>query len=56
MMLSEYGNKNKIHNHFEALLTKKDIDKTKLEKIKEKLCYIKPESIDKEEEIEKCAV
>ena len=50
--------KNEIDNHFEALLPKGgyNINKNKLEGIKEKFCKVKHDSTNKKKEIEKCEV
>ena len=49
IMLSDFWDKYEINNHFEALLPKDGyyLDKNKIQKIKEKLCNIKPDNIDK---------
>ena len=58
LMLSDYGKDNDLINHFEALEHKNgyNIDKNKLQNIKEKLCNINSKSINKNEEMKKCEV
>ena len=54
-MLSDYGKDNEAINHFEALEPRNgyNIDKNKLQKIKEKLCNINSKSNNKNEEMKK---
>ena len=54
-MLSDYGKDNEAINHFEALEPRNgfNIDKIKLQKIKEKLCNINSKSNNKNEEMKK---
>ena len=56
LMLSDYGKDYEVKNHFEALEPRNgyNIDKNKLQKIKEKLCNINSKSNNKSEEMKKC--
>jgi len=58
LMLSDYGEKDELNNHYEALEPKDNynIDKNKLQKIKELLCNIVPNCKNKEEEMKKLEV
>ena len=58
LLLSDYGDEGELYNHYEALkpIDKYNIDKNKLEKIKELLCNIDPNSNNKEEEMKKLEV